>query len=241
MKKHFSMATASALAVVAFIPFTAQAEDNSWYVGGSLNFADIDTLNSSSTTQVAGVTRNLGVDTDSDTAYGIKVGKTLFTTGAGHRFSLELSYSDLDTDVDNIIFQGNVFSDSAAGGDVEVETILLRALYEFELGAVDPYIGFGIGSSDLEINAVYGGSAGTAPGTQPPFASEGSSEFAYQFRVGAEWSLSDDWGLFLEYTRTEVDDIEFSRLGGGPGGLAQTRQEADLDIDSINIGLNYRF
>jgi len=234
---------AASIAAIISIPSVSLAADNPWYVGININAADVDDIESTSTAPVAGVNRSLDLDSDSDTGFGIKVGKTLFTSANGNEFSLELSYETIDTDIDGIVFQGNPFSADAgtAEGDVEVDTILLRAIYKFELGLVDPYVGFGIGSTDLEVDARYGGSIGSASQTQPPFASQGSSEFSFQFRVGAEYELSDNFGLFLEYTRTETDDVDFQRLGGGPGGLATTTQEADLDIDSINFGVNYRF
>lgn len=234
---------AASIAAIISMPSVSFAADNPWYVGVNINSVDVDDIDSSSTAQIAGVTRNLELGSDSDTGFGIKVGKTLFTSANGNQLSLELSYETADADIEGIVFQGNQFSDSAgtAEGDIEVDTILLRAIYQFELGLVDPYIGFGIGSTDLEVDARYGGSIGSASQTQPPFASQGSSEFSYQFRVGAEYELNDNFGLFLEYTRTESDDIEFQRLGGGPGGLATTTQESDLDIDSINFGINYRF
>ena len=234
---------AASIATLVAVPSITLAADNPWYVGININSVDVDDIESTSTTQVAGVTRNLNLDSDSDTGFGIKVGKTLFTNANGNQFSLELNYNNVEADIDGIVFQGNQFSTDAgtAEGDVEVESILLRAIYQFELGLLDPYVGFGIGSTDLEVDARYGGSIGSASQTQPPFASEGSSEFSYQFRVGAEYEISDNLGLFLEYTRTETDDVTFQRLGGGPGGLATTTQEADLDIDSINFGINYRF
>jgi len=59
--------------------------------------------------------------------------------------------------------------------------------------------------------------------------------------VGAELGLSETVGVFLEYTFTDVEDLSFSRTGGGPGGLATTTQTADFDTESINLGLNFRF
>jgi len=47
--------------------------------------------------------------------------------------------------------------------------------------------------------------------------------------------------VFLEYTYTTVDDITFSRIGGGPGGLATTQHSDDFDVDAINLGLNFKF
>lgn len=236
---------AAGLAAAIALPSAAQAQESSspWYFGINFNVVDVDDVDSLSTEAVAGVDRNLVVDTDTDTGFGIKFGRKLFTSSAGHRFSVELSYNELSTDVDAIVFQGTLFEADlgAAAGEIETETILLRALYQFETGAVDPYIGIGVGQTDLDIEAVYGGSAASVPGTQPPFAFNGDDAFSIQFRVGAEYSFSDRFGIYLEYTRTETDDIEFQRLGGGPGGLALTTQEADLDADSINFGFNFRF
>jgi len=218
---------------------TAQAE-NKWYVGISVNQSDIGDIDSTSQAPVAGVNRTIDIDSDDDTGFGIKIGTVLYTTSGGDELTLELSYSDVDNDLEDLEFNGNPFSASAgtAAGEVSVETILLRVTYTFETGIIDPYIG--IGSSDLEVEAVYGGSVNSSPGTQPPFATGSDSAFAYQLRAGLEWDITKQFGAFIEYTYTDVDDVNFSRTGGGPGGLATTDQQTDFDVDSINTGLNYK-
>ncbi len=75
----------------------------------------------------------------------------------------------------------------------------------------------------------------------PPFATDGDSATALQFRLGAEYEITDQVGLFIEYAKTEVDDIEFIRRGGGPGGLNSTTQTGDFDFDKISLGASYRF
>lgn len=234
---------ATVVAAALTLPTATLAADSSWYVGISINAVDVDNIDSASTTNVAGVTRNLSLGSDSDTGYGIKIGKTLFTSGNGNSLSIELNYQDLSADIDDLVFQGNQFSNDAntAEGEVEIESILFRATYQVELGLIDPYVSIGLGSTDLDVDARYGGSIGSAPQTQPPFASDGSSEFSYQFRLGAEYDVTENFGLFLEYARTEADDVSFQRLGGGPGGLATTIQETDLEFDSVNFGINYHF
>lgn len=215
------------------------AEDQPWSLSVSVLSADVDTVNTSSA-PIAGVARTLDIGTDSDSGFGITIGRTLAEQSIG-RLRAELSYQNFDQDVDNIVFLGNDFSGAAVGGDVEVESIFARLVYEFELGRIDPYVGFGIGSTDVDVNAVYGGSAGTTPGAQPPFITDSDSDFALEARVGLNLSLNDSLDLFLEYSRTELSDISLERLGGGPGGLQTSIQEGDVDIDTIAFGITYGF
>ena len=132
-------------------------------------------------------------------------------------------------------------SEGAAAGSAEVEGILARVKYEFNVGKFKPYLGLGIGQSDLEVDIIYGGSIGSVPGTQPPFAQGSDSATALELRAGFEYRVTDIVGLFAEYTTTDVDDVEFSRTGGGPGGLATTTQSGDFEVDSINFGINFHF
>ncbi len=226
--------------LAAMASANASAQDSPWSVSVSAITVDVDTIETTSTDQVAGVSRTLAISTDDDTGFGINVGRTLFSSSTGN-LRAELSYQDFDQSVDGIQFLGNNFSGAAVGGDVEVESILARLVYQFELGRIDPYVGFGIGSTDVGVNAVYGGSAGTNAGAQPPFIADSDSGTALEGRIGANFNLNDQFDLYLEYTRTEVDDIRLDRLGGGPGGLQSTTQLGDVDFDSITVGVTYRF
>jgi len=221
----------------------ASAADNSWYVGVSINQADLDSVETLSTAQVGGVTRSIDIESDDDTGFGLTFGRTLLTQGNGNALSVELNYSKSDHELEELRFMNNLFSvnNGTANGELEVETILARIKYQFDLGSFKPYLGLGIGESDLSVDAVYGASVGTQAGSQPPFAVGSDSATAVELRAGVEYQISDALGVFLEYTATDVDDIEFSRRGGGPGGLATTVQSGDFDFDSLNLGLNYRF
>lgn len=233
---------ALAISTMAFNS-VASAADKPWYVGISINQADLDTIETVSTEQVAGVSRTIGIDSDDETGFGVTIGRTLFTQGNGNKLSVELNYANSDHDLEELRFMGNSFvtSEGASEGSVEIETILARVKYEFNVGKFKPYVGFGIGQSDLEVDIRYGGSVGSAPTTQPPFATGGDSATAIELRAGLEYEVSDSVGLFIEYSTTDVDDIEFSRTGGGPGGLATTTQSGDYDVDSLNLGINFYF
>jgi len=232
-----------ALAVAASVSVSAHAADTNWYVGISANQADLDSVDTVSTAQVGGVSRNLSLEGDDETGFGIKLGRNVLTQGNGNTLSVELAYSNSDHDIENIQFMNNNFSSAlgTAEGSLEVETILARAVYKFDLGTFKPYVGVGIGETDLEVDARYGGSIGTASQTQPPFAAGSDSATALELRVGVEYSVTEQIGVFLEYTTTDVDDVQFSRLGGGPGGLATTTQEGDFDFDSLNLGVSFHF
>lgn len=236
-----SLITAAALAA-ACAPGVSSAEGD-WYISAFVQQTDLDTVNTVSTEPVAGVSRNLGLDTDEDTGFGVTFGRTVFKQQNGNSISVELSYNNTDFDPENIIFMGNDFltSEGASEGSFETETILARAVYRFDLGKVNPYLGIGIGSTDFEADGRYGGSVGSASQSQPPFVTGSDSATAIEFRAGVEYSFTEAFGVFLEYTTTDVDDIRLTRVGGGPGGLATTDQEGDLSFDSINLGARFRF
>lgn len=221
----------------------SHADDTPWYVGLSVNQADLDSINTQSNSAVANVTRRIGFETDDDTGFGISFGRNLLTQGNGNTLSLELNYSNSEHAIEELRFMNNVFltSEGRAGGELEVETVLARVKYQFDLGSFKPYLGVGVGQSDLSVEAVYGMSVGSVTGAQPPFATGSDSATALELRAGVEYQLSDAFGVFLEYTSTDVDDVEFSRRGGGPGGLATTTQSGHYEFDSLNLGVNFRF
>ncbi len=230
---------------LASVAFTSQshAEDSLWYVNVSLNQTELSSLDTQSAEPVASVTRLIGIDTDDDTAFGVTLGRTVWTQNNGNTLSVELNYSSGDYELEELRFMNNVFLANAgmAQGELEVESILARVKYQFDLGSFKPYLGLGIGQSDLSVEALYGGSIGSQLGTQPPFADGSDSATAVELRAGVEYQITDSFGVFLEYATTDSDDIEFSRRGGGPGGLNTTTQSGDYDYDSLNLGLSYRF
>ena len=240
------MKTKYALVAVSLSLMTANVaanEENSWYVGLSANSTDLDSIETQSTDQVANVTRRIGIDTDEDTGFGLTVGKTLFTQDNGNKLSVELNYHEASFDLEELRFMNNVFStaDGRASGGTDVETLQIRAKYEFNFGAFKPYVGVGFGQSDLEVEALYGMSVGSTFTSVPPFADGSDSASSVELRAGLEYQITDSFGGFIEYAQTDVDDIQFSRRGGGPGGLATTTQRGDFEYDSINVGINYKF
>ncbi len=221
----------------------ANAADNPWYIGANASQTDLDSIDTQSTAPVGGVTRRIGVDTDNETGFGITVGRTLFTSGNGNTISVELNYSNSEHDLENLRFMDNNFfaNEGRSVGSAEVETVLARVKYQFALGSFKPYLGLGVGQSDLTPEARYGMSVNAEPGTQPPFVIGSDSATSIELRAGLGYQFNDNIEAFVEYTSNDVDDIEFSRRGGGPGGLATTTQSGDFSFDSFNVGVNIRF
>lgn len=230
-------------AVIVACQSGVSAAQNNWYASVDIQNSDLDTVNTTSTNQVGGLARRIDIETDSDTGFGVSVGRNLYTQENGNTFSLELTYNNTDYDPENIAFMGNDFltSEGRSEGSFETETILLRTVYQFNLGKFNPYVGIGIGETDFEVDGRYGGSVGQPNQARPPFITGGDSATAIELRAGLEYSITNSIGLYIEYTTTNVDDIEFTRLGGGPGGLATTTQRGDISYDSINLGARFRF
>ena len=219
---------------------TAQAHSG-WYVGLNIGQAGLTDLDTTSSEAIGGFVRSLDLETDSDLSYGFKVGYNVVghESRGENRFNVELYYQNSEHDIDGVDFQG--FDQSIVGGDIEAEVILLRASFEIELGAIDPYFGIGIGEADLDVNGFYGNNIDG----MPPFTSGSDSSTAIEFRVGAQYSISKHFSLFLEYSYLTADDITFDRLGADPAnGIltpAVTEQTDDFSIDSVNFGVNFKF
>ena len=186
-------------AAITSISMSANA-DNSWYVGASLSSVDVDTVDTTSTQQVGGVSRNLNLDSDSDTGVGLKIGKTVLGTSSGY-LDVELNYSQSDHDIDTIQFQNNVFTNGRAEGDLEVDSLFLRAAYRFKTGSpFQPYVGLGLGIVDVSVDARYGGSVGSASQSRPPFANGSDEAVAFEIRTGVQYNINKKWAAFAEYS-----------------------------------------
>lgn len=225
---------------IALISSSTFAE-TPWYVSASYNFADTDSVRSTSGTSPGGATRAIGLELDDEDGFSIGIGRTVYQNDAG-RVNIEIVYEDLETDISNIIFNGTNFSSSAgrANGSTDISTFSIGANYELKLGKFTPYAGIAFGNTDVDISGNYGGSIGS-PGGTPPFLTGGDDVNSFIYKVGASYKITNNVDVFAEYKVTEADDIEFTRIGGGPGGLATTRQEGDFEIEGFSLGLKYRF
>ncbi len=217
--------------------------DSDWYVSGYIAAVDVDDINTRSTTKPAGVTRLINVSSDSEIGLGIAVGKSIYKHNKG-TFFLELGYQQSEHDVVRNAFNGTQFSAAAGAskGDIDVKTLSLSAIYQFNLSnpSIKPYVGLGIGSTTVDLDLVYGGSVG-APAKTPPYIDDEDSAVSILYRFGIEYGFNNNWSATAEYQFLDIGDVSWKRTGGGPGGLATTTQKGDLSTDSIKFGVKYSF
>jgi len=198
---------------------TAQAD---WYSELSILNVDIDETSLNSTGRE--VTANFDKDTSFSSAFGYKY---------GNGFRLEGEYISTDNDTDSVIFNGNNFSSANVSGSLETKSVFLNAIKNFNHGLTySPYIGVGIGYTDVESTIGYGPTANIT---------DSDNAFSYQFLAGLDVNLSKKITGFIEYRYSATDDISLNRFGGGPGGLQNTAQNGDIKYDAIAIGANYTF
>jgi len=224
---------ASALALGA-ISVSSQAAEPGWYLGSTLSSIDVDDAQFNSNSLGP---RNLTINSDSDVGFGGSVGYRFAGNSLGGiRLEGEFLYSEQD--VEQINFNGNVFNQSQGSVDGEIEVLsgFINIAQEFDgLGYLRPYVGVGIGITQLEADFAYN------PNLTANIDSDDDTAFSYQAFVGVDVDLSDRFTGYIDYRRIETDDLELNRFGGGAGGPATTLQEGEIEVDAITVGLRYSF
>jgi len=240
MKKHYlkKIIVAAGLSTLLTVPL-AHAANDGWYVGSYIASFDVDTTSFTSDGIVNDVQspRSVTIGSDSDVGFGGTLGYRFKGTQFGAvRIEGELQYSKHD--VDSINFNGNVFqrSQGFVQGDIETTQVFVNAVQEFNglSKYVRPYVGVGLGLSefygDFQYNPVLGAEI-----------DDDDISLAYQFFVGVDVDLTKRLTGFVDYHFVGTDSFDLDRVGGGPGGGAQTSQEGDIDLDVFSIGLRYSF
>jgi len=242
MKHCTSLRTLATLTIslgLATVTSIGHAEQEGWYLGSSISSVDIDDTAFSSNGQVNGVQspRNLVVSSDSDVGFGGSIGYRFSgNSWGGIRVEGEFQYSKHD--VEQINFNGNVFTDSQGfvEGKVEALSGFINIAQEFGgLGVVRPYVGIGVGLTEFYGDFRYN------PNLSANVDSDDDTAFAYQAFVGLDVDFTDRITGFIDYRFVETDEIELDRFGGGAGGPALTSQEGEVELDAFTLGLRYSF
>ena len=167
----------------------------------------------------------------------------------GLRSGIELSYSQSDVDthrgvnvgggsidgVDAAVLTGSATPLGATVGAVVADgrgeitstSVFANAYDDINRGGqVQPYIGAGIGVSD--VNVTYNPSG-------VGIVDDGETKFAYQVRAGATWQFSEQLEGYGEYTYRATDDID-TRVDLFPAGLSVENSQ-----NLFTVGLRYRF
>lgn len=101
-------------------------------------------------------------------------------------------------------------------GEVTTTGIMLNGYYDFDLGnAIQPYVGFGIGYADVDVDYSPSGVG---------IIDDGEGKFAYQLKLGGTLLTEGPWEFYSEYTYRATDDIDVTN-SLFPGSLSIENQQ----------------
>lgn len=214
---------------------------------GSTGAFTTGNLGDDTTLDVAAGT-DYGWDTefDSGIAYGVEAG---LSYDSGLRSGIEITRTDADVDTHTNVTLGGGSIDAldaasvassptplgvtvadvvADGrGDISATSIFANAYYDFNRsGMIQPYLGAGIGVSDIDVTYNPSGIG---------IIDDGGTKFAYQLKAGATVKFNDSWEGFGEYVYRATDDIKTDN-DLFPGDLSIENQQ-----NLFSVGVRYRF
>lgn len=212
-----------AMVFSALIPFAAQAEGlfDSLYVrgGGGVNLVadqDFDTG-----ADAVGV-----VDTELDSGVAAKV--AIGSLVGDIRTEFEFSFSDNDVDVHSV---GGMNLPGSVG-EFMAFTYMFNALYEldevFGLEGVTPYAGAGIGVAAADFSDY------TVEGV-PSVLNDEDASIAFQIILGADVSVSEQVGLFVDYHFLTAPDLEIET------DLGANTSDIDHESHTVYAGVRLSF
>ena len=142
--------------------------------------------------------------------------------GIGYDFGslrTEVSYSIINSDTNNILGQ------SASNDENKVKTFYLSAAYDFRADKKwQPYIGVGVGKSEVENSY-------TIDGEKAKASEDGLT--TVRFKLGVTYAASDNLDIFGEAYRANTEDI--SQTVDGTRFTVK-----DLSASGISLGLRYK-
>lgn len=217
--------------------------DNSGSTGAFTtgNLGDGNTLD-----VAAGTPYGWSTEFDNGSAFSAEFGGRY---SSGFRFGVEFVYSqsDVDSHAGVTLGGGNIDGLDAAAiagsptplgatigavvadgrGDITNTGLFLNGYYDFnQAGALQPYVGAGIGYSDVSVT--YQPSGITV-------IDDSEGKFGYQVKAGATWRLENQWEVFGEYAYRATEDIELTNQLF-PGSL-----EIENTQNVFSVGVRYTF
>ncbi len=198
------------------------------------------------TTLASGTSVGWNTEFDQGLAVGVEGG---IRYASNLRSGIEVSYTqaDVDTHQGVLVGGGNIDGVDAAvltgsatplgatvgavvadgRGEVTTLAVFANAYYDFNpTGAFQPYVGAGIGFTDVDVTYNPSGVG---------IVDDGETRFAYQVRAGATYRVTQSIDVYGEYTYRASDDIE-TRVDLFPARLDIENQQ-----NLFSVGLRYRF
>lgn len=198
------------------------------------------------TVLAAGTTVGWSTEFDDGTAFSLEGGMRY---ASGLRSGIELAYGSADVEshrgvtvggtlidgVDAAVLTGSstqlgvTVGEVVAGGrgDISTLSLFVNAYYDFNRdGKVEPYIGIGLGFSDVDVTFNPSGVG---------IVDDGETVLAYQAKLGVSLQFNDNWQGFADYTQRMTEDVEVI-VDLFPASL-----EIENEQGLFSIGARYRF
>ncbi|MEH6444496.1 MAG: OmpW family outer membrane protein [Oceanospirillaceae bacterium] len=207
---------------------TVMAQNNTgWYGEISILSADAKDAEFNSTG------RNTRTQFNKDAGYSAALGYK-FTANAVGQLRVETEFVSTSNDVDGVTFNGNNFSGSAVGGDIDTKSLFINAKYAFDVGSdkFSPYVGAGIGYSKVNSSINYNNGRANI--------NDDDTSLSYQLLVGADININKNWQGFAQYRYSRIDDLNLTRFGG-PASATATNQSGDFSFNALSVGLRYQY
>jgi opacity protein-like surface antigen len=165
----------------------------------------------------------LGIPFSTDYDTGFIVSGSLGRQSEIIRLEAELVY--FQNDYDSISVLG---LSAPLDGDLSFVGGLVNIFYDFETGGPwRPFIGAGAGYAQVSIN--------DASTVGIPFADDGDSAFAYQFKLGVSYQYSATTDFLISYRYLGSEELEFTDAFGFPFS------SDGVQSHSLEVGLRFRF
>ncbi len=116
-------------------------------------------------------------------------------------------------------------------GEADSTSYMLNAFYDFNRdGTVQPYVGVGVGFTDVEVEKF-----GVAP--VPEVLNDQDSAFSYQIMAGLGFEISKTVALFVDYRFQSTSDLTVT-VTPGAGGVST---DIDWDVQDVAGGVRFSF
>lgn len=191
------MVSMSVMLLLIFFSAPAFCADGSPYISANVGLA---MPNDSDLTATGGSGTTGTIEFDTGTAYAVAVG---YAYENSVRIEGEFVYQANDYDKLSVTGVGS----ATIEGDAKSKTFLLNGYYDFNKeGKVQPFIGAGIGLSEVEAGDI------SLPGYGTLLSSDNDTAFAYQVSAGVGFSVSEKTSLELKYRYFQTEDLNFEVL-----------------------------
>ena len=134
-------------------------------------------------------------------------------------FRTEASYNIINSDTKKI---GGV---EVTGYDTEIKSFFLSAAYDFRADKKwQPYVGIGVGKSEVETSLSVSGTKVSA---------SVDDLTSVKFKVGVNYEASDNMDIYGELYRATLEDVSVTS-----GGTTYTLE--DSSANGISVGIRYK-